>query len=363
MSSSLIPDKSKMEYRYLGNTGLRVSLFGLGNWINCEDDSQTLDCVKRALLNGINFFDTAEHYGDGIAETTLGKALKELNVPREKIVVTTKLMSVGKDPNDMFLSRKHISEGIKNSLKRLQLEYVDIVYCHRYDMHTPMEEIVTSMNWVIEKGYALYWGTSEWTACQIMEAFDICDKLNLIRPVVEQCQYNMFERNKIENEYRDLFKRYKLGTTVYSPLFCGVLTGKYIDSMPENCRGNIKNEKNKNKFLNNRYFKNKKEFDEKLIMLKTIAEKYNCTLAQLALGWVVANPDVSCCILGASKGQQIDENVKALEIYKKLGKDDFIEIEKILKNTPPGEIDYLTFKELPSRRNISMNIDYIPQKE
>ena len=196
-----------------------------------------------------------------------------------------------------------------------------------------------------------------------MEAFDICDKLKLIRPVVEQCQYNMFERNKIENEYRDLFKRYKLGTTVYSPLFCGVLTGKYIDSMPENCRGNIKNEKNKNKFLNNRYFKNKKEFDEKLIMLKTIAEKYNCTLAQLALGWVVANPDVSCCILGASKGQQIDENVKALEIYKKLGKDDFIEIEKILKNTPPGEIDYLTFKELPSRRNISMNIDYIPKKE
>ena len=120
MSSSSIPDKSKMEYRYLGNTGLRVSTFGLGNWINCEDDSQTLDCVKSAILNGINFFDTAEHYGDGIAETTLGKALKELNVPREKIVVTTKLMSVGKDPNDMFLSRKHISEGIKNSLKRLQ---------------------------------------------------------------------------------------------------------------------------------------------------------------------------------------------------------------------------------------------------
>ena len=173
----------------------------------------------------------------------------------------------------------------------------------------------------------------------------------------------MFERNKIENEYRDLFKRYKLGTTIYSPLFCGVLTGKYIDSMPENCRGNIKNEKNKNKFLNNRYFKNKNEFDQKLNLLKTISEKYNCTLAQLALGWVIANPDVSCCILGASKGTQIDENVKALEIYKKLGKEDFIEIEKILGNTPQGEIDYLTWKELPSRRNISMNIDYIPKKE
>ena len=272
-------------------------------------------------------------------------------------------MSVGKDPNDMFLSRKHIAEGIKNSLKRLQLEYVDIVYCHRYDMHTPMEEIVTSMNWVIEQGYALYWGTSEWTACQIMEAFDICDKLKLIRPIVEQCQYNMFERNKMENEFRDLFKRYKLGTTTYSPLFCGVLTGKYIDNIPEDCRGTIKNEKNKNKFLNNKYFKNKKSFDEKLISLKTIAEKYKCTLAQLALAWVVANPDVSCCILGASKGKQIEENVKALEIYKKLEKNDFIEIEKILQNTPQGEIDFLTWKELPSRRNISMNIDYIPQKE
>ena len=160
-----------------------------------------------------------------------------------------------------------------------------------------------------------------------------------------------------------MFKRYKLGSTVYSPLFCGVLTGKYINNMPEECRGNIKNEKNRNKFLNNRYFKNKKEFDDKLISLKTIADKYNCTLAQLALAWVIANPDVSCCILGASKGKQIEENVKALEIYKKIEKDDFIEIEKILKNTPKGEIDYLTFKELPSRRNISMNIDYIPESK
>ena len=196
-----------------------------------------------------------------------------------------------------------------------------------------------------------------------MEAYDICDKLKLIKPVVEQCQYNMFERNKIENEYRDLFKRYKLGTTVYSPLFCGILTGKYINNMPEESRGNIKNEKNRNKFLNNRYFKNKKIFDEKLKLLIKIAEKYNCTLAQLALGWVIANPDVSCCILGASKGNQIEENVKALEIYKKIEKDDFIEIEKILENTPQGEIDYLTWKELPSRRNITMNIDYISKKD
>ena len=362
--SSMIPDRNKMVYRYLGNTGLKVSVFGLGNWINNEDDAQPLECTKAAILNGINFFDTAEHYGDGLAETTLGKALKELNVPREKIVVTTKLMAVGNDPNDMFLSRKHVVEGIRNSLKRLQLEYVDIVYCHRYDMHTPMEEIVTSMNYCIEQGYALYWGTSEWTACQIMEANDICDRLRLIRPVVEQCQYNMFERNKVENEYRDLFKRYKLGTTVYSPLFCGALTGKYINEVPSESRGTLKNEKARNKFLNNRYFKNKKSFDEKLIKLKEMAEsKFKCTLAQLALSWVIANPDVSCCILGASKAAQIDENVKALEIYKKLKKEDFIEIEKILGNTPKGEFDFLNWKELPSRRNIAMGIDYIPFKK
>ena len=201
-------------------------------------------------------------------------------------------------------------------------------------------------------------------ACQIMEAYQICDDLKLIKPIVEQCQYNMFERNKIENEYRDLFKRYKLGTTTYSPLFCGVLTGKYIYEMPNDSRGNIKNERNRKKFLNNRYFKNKKSFDEKLIKLKNIAEnKFKCTLAQLALAWVIANPDISCCILGASKGSQVDENVKALEVYKKMDKKDFIEIEKILDNTPKGEIDYSKWQEMPSRRNIAMNIDYIPSKK
>ena len=365
MSAPLIPDKSKMQYRYLGNTGLQISIFGLGNWINCESDSQTLDNVKTALENGINYFDTAEHYGNGIAETTLGKALKELNVPREKIVVSTKLMDIGKDPNDKFLSRKHIIEGIKNSLKRLQLEYVDIIFCHRYDMYTPMEEICRAMNWCIEKGYALYWGTSEFTADQIMEANNICEKLKLIKPVVEQCQYNMIERKKIENDYRDLFKRYKLGTTVYSPLFGGVLTGKYIDEIPGDSRGENKNEHAKKKFLSSTYFKNKKEYDAKLNQLKKIAEeKFSCNLAQLALAWVIANPDISTCILGASKSSQIVDNVKALEVYEKMIKDKsiFVEIEDILKNVPKGEIDYRSWKELPSRRNVAMGVDYVPEK-
>ena len=358
------PAKDKMEYRYLGNTGLKVSIIGLGNWLNNDDDSQTLECTKTALQNGINYFDTAEIYGLGAAETTLGKALKELNVPREKIVVSTKIFKIGDDPNDAFLSRKHIIEGIKNSLKRLQLEYVDIVFCHRYDMKTPMKEVCEAMNWCIEMGYALYWGTSEWTACQIMQAYDICDELKLIRPVVEQCQYNLFCRDKMENEYRDLFKKYKMGTTIFSPLKCGILTGKYIDQIPEDSRMNSKNEKTKKSLERNDYWKNKKDYDNKLIQLKNIAEnKLNCTLSQLSIAWILANTDVSTCLIGATKTSQIEENVKALEIYKKIDKETFIEIEKILDNVPEGEIDYRDWKELPSRRNIVLGIDYIKSNQ
>ena len=212
------PDCSKMEYRYLGNTGLKVSVFGFGNWVNNFNDEMTKECFKKCLENGINFFDTAEIYGLGAGETSFGKVIKELNIPREKIVVSTKIFKIGDDPNDSFLSRKHIREGLKNSLKRLQLDYVDIVFCHRYDMHTPLEETCRAMNWMIEHGYAFYWGTSEWTASQIMEAYGICDRLGLKRPVVEQCHYNMLYRNSMEVDYRDLFKKYKMGTTIWSPL-------------------------------------------------------------------------------------------------------------------------------------------------
>ena len=361
---SMKPSTEKMEYRYLGNTGLRVSVIGLGNYVNNDNDEETLECVKSALKNGINFFDTAEIYGLGAAEISLGKAIKQLNIPREKIVVTTKIFKIGNEPNDAFLSRKHIIEGIKNSLQRLQLEYVDIIYCHRYDMNTPIKEVVESMNWCIEQGYALYWGTSEWTACQILEAYDICNELKLIRPVVEQCQYNMLCREKMENEYRDLFKKYKMGTTIYSPLKFGILTGKYINEVPENSSANSKNEGVKKRVSDDEYFKNKNFYDNKLNQLKVLAEnKLNCTLAQLAIAWVIANTDVSCCIIGATKSTQIEENVKAIEISKKIDKDLSIEIEKILNNVPDGEIDYRDWKELPSRRNIVLGIDYIKNNQ
>ena len=244
-----------------------------------------------------------------------------------------------------------------NSLKRLQLDYVDIVFCHRYDMHTPLEETCRAMNWIIKHGYAFYWGTSEWTASQIMEAIGICDRLGLNRPVVEQSHYNMLYRNSMEEDYRDLFKKFKMGTTIWSPLESGILTGKYINEVPKDSRANL-NYDNANTLME-KYSKDKKSWDEKLLKLKDIAEKkIKCTLAQLCIAWIIADPDISCCILGASKPTQLEDNFKALEIYKKIDKDTFIEIEKIMDNAPKGEMDYLTWTQLPSRRNIAMNIDY-----
>ena len=305
------PDSSKMEYRYLGPTGLRVSVVSWGNWINNANDQLTVDSVKFCLDHGINFFDTAELYGFGIAETSLGKALKQLNVQREKIFVSTKLFTIGRDPNDSFLSRKHIIEGLRNSLKRLQLDYVDVVYCHRCDRYAPLEETCRAMDWVINQGLAHYWGTSQWSASQIMEAYKICDKLNLIPPVVEQSNYNMMIRDRIESEYRDLYKRYRMGTTIWSPLESGILAGRYLNGIPEDSRLKLNGAIAGNDMK--QYIDNKKEWDEKLLKLKDIAEKkLNCSLAQLAIAWVIANPGCSSTILGASRISQLEENIKAV---------------------------------------------------
>ncbi len=353
-----LPDTSKMEYRYLGGSGLRVSVLGYGNWANHDNEPLTFDSIKLALENGINFFDTAEVYGLGKGEISIGNALKKLNVPREKIVVSTKIYKSGDDPNDTFLSRKHIIEGVRNSLKKLNLDYIDIVYCHRYDMRTPLEETCRTMNTLIKKGKCFYWGTSNWSASQIMEAYKICDKYNLEKPISEQVQYSMIKRRKIENEYRDLFLKYKMGSTTFSPLYSGVLSGKYLKEIPRDSR-----------YLTNReatpvlkvYFDNKHAWDIKInkIIELTTKKKLDCSLAQLAIAWVICNPDVSTCILGATKVSQLEENLKALEVYKKLDKETLLEIEKILDNTPRGEIDYRDWKELPSRRNINLGVDYV----
>ena len=353
-STQLVPDTSKMEYRYLGNTGLRVSVLSYGNWCEHDDDKRTVECVKSSLEHGVNFFDTAEIYGLGLAEKTLGKALKELNVPREKIVISTKIFKNGNDPNDTFQSRKHIVEGVKQSLKRLQLDYVDIVFCHRYDMITPLEETCRAMNFVINQGWAFYWGTSEWRADQIERAIKVCEKLNLIPPIVEQCEYNMLMREKMDSEFSDLFRLHGMGTTIFSPLKGGILTGKYLNEVPEGTRVA------KMDFMKKLYEKEKDNFNPKILKLKEIAEKkLNCTLPQLAVAWVIANKDVSTCILGASKVSQLNENFTALEVYKKLTPELLTEIETILDNCPKGEMDFRNRVQLNVRRNIDLGVDLV----
>ena len=332
------PAKDKMEYRYLGNTGLKVSILSLGNWLNNEDDAQTLECTKTALQNGINYFDTAEIYGLGAAETTLGKALKELNVPREKIIVSIKILKNGLDPNDCGEGRKHIIEGVKQSLKNLQLDYADIVFAHRYDRNTPIEETVRAMNYLIQKGLTFYWATSEWTADQIERAYSICNA-----------------REIIDTNYRDLFRFRKYGITAWSPLEGGILTGKYFgDKVPQGSRMD-----DKNGWLARIWNKNKADWEPKLLKLQALAkEKLDCSLAQVSIAWVIKNSDVSTAILGAMKPEQKIENLKALEVSNKLTKEILEEIENIMKNAPKGEVDYFNnFSSMPIRRNIKEGIN------
>ena len=340
---------SKMIYRYLGNSGLRVSVLSWGNWINGKDESENAKTIKVALENGINFFDTAEIYAFGLAEISLGKAFKELNVRRESIVVSTKILKSGLGVNDCLLSRKHIIEGLKNSLKRLQLDYVDVVFCHRYDEITPIEEVVRAMNYCIENGLAHYWSTSEWKGSQIMEAFAVCERYGLIKPISDQCQYNMMERRKVEDEYTHLFDRHNYGTTVWSPLFSGVLTGKYIEKPKvEGSRFDVfENEARLHKM---KYFNNKEAWDKKILELTEIAKELNATMPQLALAWVIRNPNVSTCIMGTSKTEQLIENLKALEIAEQIDSKIEARIEKILGNGPDPELNWRTFEFKPPRR-------------
>ena len=277
----------------------------------------------------------------------ISQAIKDLKIPREKIIVTIKIYMSGSDPNDIGEGRKHIIEGTKNSLKKLQLDYCDVVYAHRYDMNTPIEETVRAMNYLIEKGLAFYWATSEWTADQIERAFNICKERNLIPPICDQAHYNLLYRENIDSNYRDLFKYRKYGITSFSPLEYGILTGKYFDDKSKD------SERSKMGFMRE-WDKNKKDWEPKLKKLQQFAkEKLNCTLAQLSIAWVIQNKDISTAILGAKKPEQLNENLKALEIVPKLTEEILEEIENIMGNTPPGEIDYFNnFKPLPIRRKV-----------
>jgi voltage-dependent potassium channel beta subunit len=317
-----------MNYRKVGKWGLRISELSLGSWLtfgNQLDIAAAKEIVRESFKNGINFFDTAEAYENGMAESMLGEVLKEFR--RSDIVVSTKIFWAGNGPNDRGLSRKHLLEGTWASLKRLQLDYVDIVYCHRPDPETPIEETVLAMDYLVRNGLALYWGTSEWSAEQLENAHKACKELNCIPPIVEQPQYNLLDRDRVEKEYLPIYEKYGMGLTTFSPLASGILTGKYNNGIPEDSR--LARFPGLRKHMEERGILSEKTF-EKLQKLQKIADELGAKLSQLALAWCLLNPHVSSVILGVSRLEQLHENLKALEIKEKITEDVEKEIRKIL---------------------------------
>ncbi|OOF95187.1 hypothetical protein ASPCADRAFT_396952 [Aspergillus carbonarius ITEM 5010] len=333
-----------MLYRRVGNSGLHVSALGLGGWLTFGghvDNEITFNCMKQAYDLGINFFDTAESYAGGQSEIVMGQAIKKFGWKRSDLVITTKLnwgLANGEILiNNHGLSRKHIIEGTRASLERLQLEYVDIIYAHRPDRLTPMEETVRAFNHVIEKGWAFYWGTSEWSADEISEACGIARALGLIAPIVEQPLYNMLDRQKVEGQYQRLYSRCGIGLTTFSPLKMGLLSGKYNDATTQPPPGSRFAESN-DKFAssvrqdweNEQWAGNIK----KIVGLKALADKMEVKLSQLALAWCLKNENVSSVITGASRPEQVVDNVESLKLLPRLTPEVMAEIDEYLQNKP-----------------------------
>lgn len=329
-----------MEYRYLGRSGLQVSALSLGGWVTWGQqvgDDVTYECMKAAWDAGVNFFDTAEVYADGRSECSMGQAIKRAGWKRSDLVLSTKLFWGGRGVNDRGLSRKHIVEGLRASLGRMAVDYVDLVFCHRPDIHTPIEETVRAMNFVINQGWAFYWGTSEWSAAEIWEAHHIARREHLIPPLMEQPEYNMLARERFEKEYARLYTELGLGTTIWSPLASGLLTGKYNNGLPEGTRATLPG-----------YEWLREEFEkpetaakiEKVKQLAVIAGELGCSMPQLALAWCLKNPHVSTVITGASRASQVVENMKAVDILPKLTDSVMQRIEDILQNKPEPAEDF-----------------------
>lgn len=323
-----------MEYRHLGNSGLKVSALSFGSWVTFKDQLDTnaaYECMKAAYDAGVNFFDNAEAYANGEAEIIMGQVIKKAGWKRSDLVLSTKIFWGGSGPNDRGLSRKHILEGTEAALKRLQIDYVDLVFCHRPDINTPIGETVWAMNHLIQQGKALYWGTSEWSAAQIRQAYDFARREHLIPPTMEQPQYNMFHRNRVESEYAELYDDIGLGTTIWSPLASGILTGKYEGTIPEGSRLSLKNYQWLRPELESEAGRQKVE---KVRLLAPLAAELGCTMPQLALAWCLANEDVSTVITGASSPKQVVENMKSLDIVPLLDHEVMEKIEQILENHP-----------------------------
>ncbi len=327
-----------MNYRHLGRSGLKVSELSLGSWVTFHDQvdvDAAVDCMAAAYEVGVNFFDNAEIYAAGKSEEVMGAALKKLNWRRSSYVISTKFYwGLYDGPNERnTLNRKRLFEGITGSLERLQLDYVDLIFCHRPDDTTPIEETVWAMHNIVEQGKALYWGTSEWSAGEIVAAIEIAERHHLHKPVMEQPQYNMLVRERFEKEYARLFKDYGYGSTIWSPLASGLLTGKYNGGIPANSRAALKGYEWLHGHVTN------PQSLLKVKALQTLASDLGYTLAQLALAWCLKNPNVSTVITGASRVEQVTENMKAVAAVEKLTGSVMLEIDAILDNKPVIQID------------------------
>jgi voltage-dependent potassium channel beta subunit len=315
-----------MEYRRLGRSGLKVSVLSFGSWVTFGPqvrDHLAVDCLAAAFNAGVNFFDNAESYSAGESETIMGQAISELGWARHSYVISTKIFwGLYNEPNmKNTLNRKYLMQAIDGSLERLNLDFVDLLFCHRADPETPIEETVWAMSDIVSSGKALYWGTSEWTADEIRAAWEIAERHHLHKPVMEQPQYHLFERTKVEDEYARLYDDIGLGLTTWSPLASGLLTGKYLNGIPEGSRASLPGYE----WLRARL--TDKEENAKVQRLKDIADRLGGTLSQLAIAWCAANPHVSTVITGASNVDQVNENMKSLDILEQLTPEVLAEID------------------------------------
>lgn len=324
-----------MEYRNLGRSGLQVSALSFGSWVSFHQqigDGIADELMGIAYDNGINFFDNAEVYANGESEKLMGRVLKKKNWDRTSYIVSSKAFWGwrGKEnkPTQIGNSRKHLTEACNEALQRLQLDYLDLFYCHRPDKKTPIEETVWTMNTLIQQGKILYWGTSEWSGVEIMEAHRAAQQYHLIGPTMEQPQYNLFEREKMENEFLMIFKTVGMGTTIWSPLATGLLTGKYNNGIPAGSRYSLEGYE----FLKERWAVEEKI--NKVKALKEYTDKLGVPIAQLSIAWCLKNPNVSTAILGATKKEQLLDNLKSLDLVPILTEEVMAEIDRIMGTKP-----------------------------
>jgi voltage-dependent potassium channel beta subunit len=320
----------EMEYRRLGRSGLQVSVLSFGSWVTFGtqlDTALARDCLAAAWDAGVNFFDNAEAYGGGDSERIMGQAIAELGWKRETYVVSTKVfwgLTPGVNTRNT-LNRKYLHHAIDGSLERFGLDFVDLLFCHRADPNTPIEETVWAMSDIINAGKALYWGTSEWTADEIRAAWEIAERHHLHKPVMEQPQYNVFERRRVEREYARLYDDIGLGLTTWSPLASGLLSGKYLDGIPDGSRATLPGYEWLKDLLTN------PEQNAKVRKLKDVADELGCSLSQLSIAWCAKNPHVSTVITGASSAEQVRENMGALDVLAKLDAELMARIKSIVR--------------------------------